>query len=49
MFGVKPKYGGGRSSGFVSIYDDMDSRKKYDTKTQLFRVSITIDFSNAFQ
>ena len=49
VFGVKPKYGGGRSSGFVSIYDDMDARKKFDTKTQLFRVSITINFSNAFQ
>ena len=49
VFGVKPKYGGGRSSGFVSIYDDMDARKKFDSKTQLFRVSITINFSNAFQ
>ena len=32
VFGVKPRYGGGRSSGFVSIYDDLDARKKYDTK-----------------
>merc|ERR1712051_1134280 len=40
VFGVKPKYGGGRGSGFVSIYDDMDSRKKYDTKTRLFRDKI---------
>ena len=47
VFGVKPRYGGGRSSGFVSIYDDVDARKKYDTKVQLFRVSITIDLSNA--
>ena len=49
VFGVKPKYGGGRSSGFVSIYDDIDARKKYDTKTQLFRVSITINSKNACQ
>lgn len=49
VFGMKPRYGGGRSSGFVSIYDDMDSRRKYDTKTQLFRVSITINSSNAFR
>ena len=49
MFGVKPKYGGGRSTGFVSIYDDMDARRKYDTKSQLFRVSITINSSNASQ
>ena len=49
VFGVKPRYGGGRSSGFVSIYDDLDARRKYDTKTQLFRVSITINSSNASQ
>ena len=49
VFGVKPKYGGGRSSCFVSIYDDVDARKKYDTKTQLFRVSITINSKNACQ
>merc|ERR1712071_710004 len=40
VFGMKPRYGGGRSSGFVSIYDDTDSRRKYDTKTQLFRDKI---------
>lgn len=39
VYGVKAKFGGGRSSGFVFIYDDLDARKKYDTKTNLLRVS----------
>ena len=39
VFGVKPKFGGGRSSAFVSVYDDVDARIKYDTKTNLNRVS----------
>ena len=47
VFGIKAKYGGGRSTGFVSVYEDMDARRKYDTKTQLFRVSITDNTSNA--
>merc|ERR1719356_969166 len=37
VFGVKPKFGGGRSSGFVTVYDDVDARIKYDTKTNLNR------------
>jgi len=39
VFGVKAKFGGGRSSGFVTVYDDLDARGKYDTKTNLGRVS----------
>lgn len=39
VFGVKHKFGGGRSSGFVTVYDDIDARKKYDTKTNLIKVS----------
>ena len=39
VFGLKAKYGGGRSSCFVTVYDDLDARKKYDTKTNLARVS----------
>ena len=38
VFGLKPKFGGGRSSGFVTVYEDADARKKYDTKTNLIRV-----------
>lgn len=33
--GLKTKFGGGRSSGFAAIYDDLDARKKYDMKAQL--------------
>lgn len=39
VFGLKAKYGGGRSSGFATIYDDLDARKLYDTKPNLERVS----------
>lgn len=42
VFGLKPKFGGGRSSGFVTVYDDIDARKKYDTKSNLFRVGILV-------
>ena len=39
VFGIKIKYGGGRSSGFALIYDSLDARKKYDSKMMLKRVS----------
>jgi len=32
VFGLKAKFGGGRSSCFVHVFDDLDARKKYDTK-----------------
>merc|ERR1711937_757673 len=37
LFGLHSKFGGGRSSGFACIYDDVDSRKKYDNKKMLLR------------
>ena len=37
VFGLHSKFGGGRSTGFACIYDDADSRKKYDTKSMLLR------------
>merc|ERR1712086_101310 len=37
LFGLHSKFGGGRSSGFACIYDDLDARKKYDTKSMLLR------------
>ena len=40
VFGLKAKFGGGKSTGFVTVYDDMDARNKYDTKTNLFKVGI---------
>merc|ERR1712060_650379 len=37
VFGLKNKYGGGRSTGFALIYENLDKKKKYDTKTGLRR------------
>ena len=39
IYGLKTRFGGGRSSGFALIYDSTDARKAYDTKTNLRRVS----------
>lgn len=39
VFGVKPSFGGGRSTGFALIYDNHDMLKKYDSKKQLRKVS----------
>lgn len=41
IFGMKTKFGGGRSSGFALVYDSADARKQYDSKTNLLRVSMT--------
>ena len=37
VFGMHSKFGGGRSTGFACIYDDVDSRKKFDSKKMLLR------------
>ena len=37
VFGLKFKFGGGRSSGFALIYDSVDARKKSDQKCLLRR------------
>ena len=42
VFGLKTKFGGGRSSGFATIYDSADLRKKYDSKKMLRRVSSSL-------
>ena len=39
VFGLKTKFGGGRSSGFALIYNSTEDKKKYDSKTNLRRVS----------
>jgi len=39
VFGVKPKFGGGRTTGFVTVYDDLDARVKYDALSNKRRVS----------
>jgi small subunit ribosomal protein S24e len=38
VFGLKTKFGGGRSSGFALIYDNVDLKKKFDGKCLLRRV-----------
>ena len=37
VFGLKFKFGGGRSSGFALVYDSEDARKKNDMKKNLRR------------
>ena len=37
VFGVKSKFGGGRSSCFGMIYSNVDARKKFDSKKELKR------------
>jgi small subunit ribosomal protein S24e len=45
VYGLKTKFGGGRTTGFALVYDNVDSRKKCDSKKMLRRVS---DSSNLF-
>ena len=37
-FGFKTQFGGGKSTGFVLIYDDEASQKKFEPKHRLIRV-----------
>merc|ERR1712227_761351 len=37
IFGMKTKFGGGRSSCFALVYDSVDSAKKYEPKHRLIR------------
>merc|ERR1712072_303019 len=37
LFGFKTKFGGGKTSGFCLIYDNKDSRKKYEPIYRLRR------------
>lgn len=45
IFGLKTKFGGGRSTGFALVYDSTDARKKYDSKKMLRRVRFSLLFS----
>merc|ERR1712228_1141127 len=40
VFGLKTKFGGGRSSGFALIYNTADDKAKYDSTTMLRRDGI---------
>lgn len=42
IFGLKTKFGGGRSTGFALIYDSLDARKKFDSKKMLRKVSFEV-------
>lgn len=37
-FGFRTKFGGGKSSGFVNIYDSLDLAKRYEPKYRQARV-----------
>ena len=49
IFGLKTKFGGGRSTGFALIYDSLDARKKFDSKKMLRRVSFSPPFREFFE
>jgi small subunit ribosomal protein S24e len=40
VFGFKTQFGGGKSTGFGLIYDNLQAAKKYEPKHRLVRVSI---------
>ena len=41
VYGLKAKFGGGKSSGFALIYDTEDYRKKYETLPRLRKVILS--------
>lgn len=41
MFGFRTVFGGGRSTGFALIYDDIEAAKKYEPKYRLARAGLT--------
>ena len=40
VYGLKTKFGGGRSTGFALVYDNEDYRKKFDSIPRLRKVTI---------
>jgi len=40
LFGLRTHFGGGRSTGFALIYDDVASQKKFEPKHRLIRNGI---------
>lgn len=41
LFGFRTAFGGGKSSGFACIYDDLEAAKKYAKPYHLWRLGIT--------
>ena len=37
VYGLKVAFGGGSTTGFACIYDNLDSRKKFDQRHQMAR------------
>ena len=42
IFGMKAKFGGGRTSAFALVYNDLEAKKKFDSMTSLRRVSFIL-------
>lgn len=42
IYGLKTKFGGGRTTGFALVYDNLDAKKKYDLKVWLRRVRFVL-------
>lgn len=40
LYGFRTEFGGGRSSGFGLIYDDLDSMKKFEQKSRLIKMGL---------
>ena len=43
-FGFRTQFGGGRSTGFALIYDDLESQKKFEPRYRLVRVRRQFSF-----
>ena len=41
LFGFRTQFGGGKSTGFGLIYDNIDAMKKFEPKHRVIRVSST--------
>jgi len=48
VFGFRTAFGGGRSTGFGLIYDNLEVAKKFEPKYRLIRVIRMILFLNLF-
>ena len=44
VFGFRTQFGGGKSTGFGLIYDNLEAAKKYEPKYRLIRVNSAIIF-----
>lgn len=47
-FGFRTKFGGGKSSGFVNVYDSLDYAKRYEPKFRQARVCPGFGFNDRF-